>query len=212
MKIIDLSHTVHADILTFPGTEQPKFEQATTFEQHGFVENVVTMFTHTGTHLDAPYHILESGKKTDQFAVDKFIGKARVIDLANITTGVIGVDDLNKHGHLLGDLDFLVFNTGWSKYWGDNRYFADFPVLNRESAEWLLQFNLKGIGIDAISIDPVEDKNFSVHRVLFERDIIIIENMTNLDEVGGESFILSCLPLKFKDADGSPVRAVAMII
>lgn len=211
MKIVDLTHTIHSEILTFPGTEQPKFEQATTFEEHGFVEKKVTMYTHTGTHIDVPYHILEKGLTVDKFDVDNFIGKARIVDISNIASNIIGINDLKKYETWLKDMDYLILKTGWSNYWGDGRYFKGFPALSMEAAEWILQFNLKGIGIDAISVDPIEDKSFSVHNILFKKDLIIIENMTNLEEVGNRVFILCCLPLKFKDADGSPVRAIAII-
>lgn len=169
------------------------------------------MYTHTGTHIDVPYHILEKGLTIDKFDIDNFIGKARIIDITNIGSNIIGIKDLKKYETWLKDIDYLILKTGWSKYWGDDKYFRDFPTLSIEAAEWILQFNLKGIGIDAISVDPIEDKLFSVHNILFKKNLIIIENMTNLDEVKNRIFILCCLPLKFKDADGSPVRAVAIV-
>lgn len=212
MKTIDLSHTIHSEILTFPGTQPPRFEQATTYEEHGFVEKIVTMYTHTGTHIDVPSHILENGLTVDKFDVGNFIGKARVIDVTNIPSNIIDINDLKEYETWLMEIDYLILKTGWSKYWGDNKYFNDFPTLSVETAEWLLQFKLKGIGIDAIAVDPVEDKNFTVHRVLFRENLIIIENMTNLNEVDSSLFTLSCLPLKLKDADGSPVRAIAMFL
>ncbi|HEX9025544.1 MAG TPA: cyclase family protein [Clostridium sp.] len=212
MKIIDLSHVIHSKILVFPGTEEPKLEQATTFEKHGFVENKVAMYTHTGTHIDAPYHILEDGLTIDKYDVEDFVGKAQVIDFTDFRSKLIDVEDLVKYEDLIADIEYLIIKTGWGKYWGDEKYFNGFPVLTTEAAEWLLKFNLKGIGVDAISVDPVEAKTFPCHRILFKKSLIIIENLANLDEIGDEPFILSCLPLKFKDADGSPVRAVAMMI
>lgn len=132
--------------------------------------------------------------------------------MSNTSSQSIGIKSLIKYESSIEDLDYLILKTGWSKYWGDNNYFEGFPTLSTDAAEWVLKHNLRGIGIDAMSVDPIEAKTFPVHHILFKKDFIIIENMANLDEVGDEQFLLSCLPLKLKDADGSPVRAVAIIM
>ncbi len=211
MHIIDLSHTIHSGMLTFPGSEPPKLVPATTYEEHGYVENILTIYTHTGTHIDAPYHLLPNGLTVDQFDVEHFVGKARVIDLSHLASRVISLHTLQQYEAWLGEIDYLLLNTGWSNYWGDARYFTDFPALSAEAAEWLLPFGLKGIGIDAISIDPIEDNALTVHHILFKQNMIILENLTNLAALGDRAFLLSCLPLKLQDADGSPVRAIAML-
>ncbi len=196
----------------FPGDGQPEFEQASFIEDQGFNEKKITFYTHTGTHIDVSSHVKQDGMTIDMFDIDKFTGKALIIDLTGITADLIGINDLSGYESGLKSIDFAVLKTGWSRYWGEERYCRDFPVLSTAAAEWLLQFNLKGIGIDALSVDALEDDSLPVHRVLFGKELIIIENLNNLEMIeNGVVFILSCLPLKFTGADGSPVRAAAIL-
>jgi arylformamidase len=210
MKITDLTHVIYSDMPVFPGTEQPILEKANTLEKDGFQEAKITMYSHTGTHIDAPAHMLSNGPYLDNLDIEHFIGNATVLDFSNKAIKLISLDSLKPYKEKIKNVDFVIIKTGWSKYWGDSKYYEDFPSLDLESARWLSQFNLKGIGIDAISIDAMESTTFAVHKILMPRNIIIIENLTNLDSITNEFFILSILPLKNKDADGSPVRAISI--
>lgn len=208
MKVIDLAHELHEEMPVFPGTEKPIFKRANTIEFDGFAEHIMNMYSHTGTHIDAPSHMLREGKNLDDMDVSNFVGKAVIIDVKGLPK--IGIDILKPYEGKIKKTEFVILNTGHSKFWGSEEYFGGFPALTIDSAKWLCEMNLKGIGIDAISIDFMESTSFDVHHILMNRGLIIIENLTNLDEVGDEEFVLSVLPLKTKYADGSPVRAVAM--
>ena len=210
MKIIDLSHTIHAEMPVYPGTEQPVLNTATTYEKEGFAEKLISMYSHTGTHIDAPYHVLPHGKGLDDYEADKFIGKCRVLQVQG-KNGEIRIEELEPVKKHLKEIDYLVINCGWSKYWGEEKYFSNYPVLSREAAEMLAEAGLKGIGIDCISVDPANVFHLPIHRILMEANMVIIENLTNLDELLNREFTLSALPLKLEKADGSPVRAVALI-
>ena len=87
MKVIDLTHTIRPDMPVYPGTEQPKFLPANSYEQDGFRETLMQMYTHTGTHMDPPAHLYPGEKTLDQFPADQFIGKALVIDCRELKTG-----------------------------------------------------------------------------------------------------------------------------
>jgi len=104
-----------------------------------------------------------------------------------------------------------LIHTGWSLYWGTEKYFSNYPVLSLKAADWLSRFELKGFGLDTISADEADSQDFSVHKALLRNDTIIIENLTNLEKLPCSQFVFSCFPLNFEDADGSPVRAVAII-
>lgn len=210
MKITDLTHVIYEDMPVFPGTEPPIFERANTLEGDGFREAKITMYSHTGTHIDAPAHMLSTGPYLDNFDIEHFIGKATILDFSNEKIKLIDVGSLKPYEEKIKNVDFIIIKTGWSKYWGDKKYYEDFPSLSEESAKWLTGFNLKGIGIDAISIDNMKSTTFTVHKTLMPNDIIIIENLTNLDSICNEYFILSIMPLKNKNADGSPVRAISI--
>jgi kynurenine formamidase len=104
-----------------------------------------------------------------------------------------------------------LLSTGWSRYWGDKKYFSDYPVLTIEAAQWLNRFDLKGLGVDTISVDKADSKEFPIHKVFFQNDTILVENLANLETLTCRQFFFSCFPLSFDKADGSPVRAVAFI-
>jgi len=210
MKITDLTHIIYSDMPVFPGTEQPIFEKANTLEKDGFQEAKITMYSHTGTHIDAPAHMMSDGPYLDNLDIEHFIGNATILDFSNREIKLIDVDSLKPYAEKIKSVDFIIIKTGWSKYWGNKKYYEGFPSISEDSAKWLSQFNLKGIGIDAISIDDMDSTTFAVHKILMPKNIIIIENLTNLDSISNESFILSILPLKNKDADGSPVRAISI--
>lgn len=211
MKIIDLTHTIQKNMPVYPGTEPPSLERANTIEQDGFAELLLTMYSHTGTHIDAPCHMISAAKSLSDFDADKFVGKACVLDFTGIGSSEIGLSDIVAHEDKISKSDFVLIRTGWDKYWGRESYFEGFPVLSPDAARWLASFDIKGVGIDAISVDGVGSESFEAHFSFMEKEIIIIENLANLNCIEDEFFILSVLPLKLQDADGSPVRAVAIV-
>ncbi len=211
MKIIDLTHLLNSDITVYPGTEKPVFVQANTVEKDGFAEQKMTIYTHTGTHIDAPFHMLANGKSLDQMSPESFVGKAICIDCTGVKGQYVELERLKQFAGKIQKADFVLLRTDWSKKWKTNDYFKGFPVLSEEASNWLTNFNLKGIGLDVISIDPVDDSFKLInHKIVLGKGMIIIENLTNLNLVGDELFTFSCLPLKIENADGSPVRAIAI--
>jgi arylformamidase len=208
MKIIDLSNIISPDISVFPGTEKPVFERK---EIEGYPEVKITMYTHTATHIDAPIHIIKNARTLDELPIDRFIGKAIVIDCKHLAGKNITLEFLKPFENKIKNIKFILFNSGWSSKWKTEEYFEGFPTLTIEATEWLTTFHLKGIGLDSISLDPVADLNLPNHKIVLEKEILIIENLTNLDRLPDEEFIFQCLPLKIEKADGSPVRAVGVI-
>lgn len=210
MKVIDLSHLIFEDMMVYPGTEKPNIEPRYNIEEDGFRETQISIFSHVGTHIDSPAHMIKHGKFLHEFQVNKFIGTAMVLDFSSHGTEVIELKEIKVYENKIRNVDFVILNTGWHKYWGRSEYFEKYPVLSEESVLWLSKLNLKGIGVDAISVDAMDSKDFYAHNTLLQSEFIIIENLTNLDEIGEEIFTLSILPLKYNGADGSPVRAVAI--
>lgn len=210
MRIIDLTHIIDENMSVFPGTNPPVLNRKYTIEEHGFRESEITMFSHTGTHIDAPAHMLMNGATLDELPVEQFIGKAIVVDLGDLSNKVIELRDILSYEEKIKAVDFVIIRSGWDKYWGSEDYYKGFPALSDEAAKWISEFDLKGIGIDAISIDAMDSKTFSIHNSLLNRGMIIIENLTNLSAIEKEFFMISILPLKIKSADGSSVRAIAI--
>lgn len=207
--ILDLTHTIAEGMPAYPGTEPPTLQQANTVEQDGFAEKRLTMYSHTGTHVDAPAHMLSGAPTLDQLGVGHFVGTACVIDV--VGQAVIHPSVLEAQAALVEGCAFVLFHTGWARHWGQDRYFADFPVLSLEAARWLAGRGLKGVGFDAISVDAVGSTEFQNHFVFFRAGMICVENLVGLETLAGKRFLFSCLPLKLAAADGSPVRAVAIL-
>jgi kynurenine formamidase len=194
----------------FPGTPQPSFAAVHNIEEHGFSQLDIHTYTHMGTHIDAPFHMVAKGKTLDELPIDQFIGKAMILDFKNLNKAKIEISDLQPYQQNIEAVDFIIFDFGWRKYWGQPLFFQDFPCLNVEAARWLTQFNLKGIGMDTCSVDPIDAEVYHIHHTILGSGMIIIENLTALEEVNTEVFQFQCFPLKIKRADGCPVRAVAM--
>ncbi len=212
MKIIDLTHTISEEMPVYPGTEKPDLTAANTIEKDGFKETILNMYSHTGTHMDSPAHLFGNGKSLDEFDAAHLCGKAIMLDCRVLgDNGRVTKEMLLSLGEKFDNADFLILRTGWEKYWNEDRYFSDFPCLDAEAAKYLAHSGKKGIGVDAISVDPV-GVPLDVHKTLLgTNNFIIVENLCNLDSLGCDEFEFCALPLKFKSADGAPTRAIAMI-
>ena len=197
----------------YPGTEQPKFTPANSYEKDGFKETLLTMFSHTGTHMDPPAHLFGDKQTLDNMTIDSFIGSALVIDCKDLKNGdKVTIERVKKYGESAEKAEFLLFNFGYDKLWGTSEYYGDYPVLSDEVLDFIIGTKKKGLGLDTIGLDPIKDVNLTLHKKLFSSlNAVVIENLTNLDKLGDKLFTLFALPLKHKNADGSPIRAVAML-
>lgn len=201
-KFIDLSVLISEDMTILPGDPKTKIEPASDFEKDGYRQNLVSICTHTGTHIDAPYHMLNNGKNLDQIPIDHFIGKGVYIkfDEAFDLTDIEEVD--------IREGDIVLFHTGMSNVYNQPEYFDNYPNIDKELASFLIAKRIKMVGVDMCSVDTKE--SFPVHKILLKNDILIIENLTNLALLKGKKFIVYALPLKLQ-VDGAPIRVVVEI-
>lgn len=209
MKSYDLTQIISESMPVYPGTKPPKLTPVTTLDHDGFAETLMTLYSHTGTHLDAPAHMAIDGLTLDQMEVDRFIGPAVCIDVRQVGA-YITLEDLIPYQEAIVEADFVLLCTGWSEKWDSQGYFTGYPVLEEAAANWLAAHSLKGIGVDAISVDPTDGNEFANHGILFGACLFIIENLKNLDQIVGRTTLLTCLPINYDKADGAPVRAVAL--
>ena len=114
-----------------------------------------------------------------------------------------------KHG-IIPKNATIIFATGWQKNLQSTNYFEKNPGLSVSAAKYLTSKKINLVGIDSPSIDLGNEKKFSVHQILSKNNILIVENLANLAKIPGNYFKLVVLPLKLKDATGSPVRAIAL--
>lgn len=162
--------------------------------------------------MDAPAHVRKNGITLDKFGADKFVGKAIVIDCNDLSEGdTIDISYINKYKGVIEDAEFVLFKTGWDKYWDTEKYYGKFPVISEEVADYLISSNKKGIGLDVISIEAIESEDLPMHHKVLKNNLVIIENLCNLDQIGSDLFTFCALPLKFINSDGASVRAVAIL-
>ena len=200
MKIIDLTMSIDAKTPVFPGDPKQEIKQVATIRDNGWNEKWLLFNSHFGTHIDAPYHMLENAKKLDDFPMEKFIGRLVVIDV---------LDQKNIKSDLNGvkENDIVFFRTDHTKKAYDKNFFTTNPVIDPYTANAAIQKKVKIIGIDSWTPD---NEPYEVHKMLFKKDILIIENLVNLDKVKNGKFMCYVMPLKIKDADGAPCRVIAV--
>ena len=210
MRTIDLTHTIHTGMPVFPGDESPDLRRTHFVNRDGFAQTVMTMSSHTGTHLDCAAHFFADAPGLDWLGPDNFTGWAVVVDLTSLPDPRIDQSDLAHLADIEG-LDFVLLRTGWDRHWKTDQYYQGaFPVLTETGARFLGGLGLKGVGLDTPSPDPVRSHELPAHHILFDHGLVIVENLTNLGDLPPQDFVFSCLPLRLMDGDGSPVRAVGM--
>ncbi|MGY0394996.1 cyclase family protein [Fusobacterium sp. SYSU M8A802] len=208
-KIIDLSHIYDEKLTKYDNEDVALFRQTKFYEAHGYKETNINIDTHVGTHMDAPSHIFSGYKNVDELEIENFVGKALIIKVKN--DGEMGEDILKNYEKELSNIDFIVFNTGWDRYWGEKRYY-EHPYLSLNLAKKISEYsNIKAVGIDTFSVDKYGDPFLEVHKTLLRSNkIYIMENLCNIDKISKEIAEIICLPLKIKGIDGGPVRVIAI--
>lgn len=210
MKVIDLSHTIRGDMQVYPGDPSPTIDRLFTVKKDGCNVTSLSFGTHTGTHIDVPFHYLEDGLKVKDVEVSTFIGKGILIDMTHKKFNEeINEQDLKHFVEDIKGAEFIIFKTGMYKYYGNKEYFLQ-PYLSSKCADLIVELGVKIVGIDAASVDSISKGEYPIHQIFLGSNVLIVENLTNLDSIKEKYGIYSFLPLKV-DADGSPVRAVVLM-
>ena len=205
--LADLTHPITADCPVYPGSPAPRLTPAADMERDHYRETLLTIGSHTGTHMDAPRHILPRGAALDTLPPDRFCGDAVVADVTGLTAVTAGF--LRRLEPRLRQAEFLLLRSGYDQYWGTERYFDDaWPVLTEDAARYLLTFPLKGVGVDSLSVDRLNG-DLPIHRILLGGGLVLVENLRLSPLAGTDTVRFFALPLHYANADGAPVRAVA---
>lgn len=214
-RLIDLSHNVDSTTQTYPG--DPKFSSclALTLEKDGFNVMSISLGSHTGTHVDAPSHSIKGAATITDLDLSLFQGPALVIDVCGKKPRErITWEHLKPYVHQMQTGTIVVLYTGWSMYWQSPQY-IDHPFLDRSAAEGLVQAGIRTVAMDCMSPDETFHEgfegsgNYIAHKIFLSNGGVIAENLTNVESIVEGKFMVSILPLKLTEADGSPVRAVA---
>ncbi|KAF0184534.1 MAG: cyclase family protein [Nitrospirae bacterium] len=204
MKLIDLSHVFDNAMPVYPGDPPPELQQAAEIGSTGYAIGSVHAVLHAGTHIDGPRHVFEEGVFLSDVPVERFVGRGVLIDARGSTL----VDDAALAGAELRHGDIVLVMSGRSAVYRSPEYFRESPVVTLAFAQALADAGVSMLGIDFASPDRPP---FSVHRLLLSQGILIIENLTNLEElVGVRSFEVFALPVRFR-AEAGLARVVARI-
>lgn len=206
--LIDMTHTITPDIPVYPGDPAPAFSSLATLTRDGFRTTGLSLCSHTGTHMDAPSHLLREGRSLDQIPMSQFSGRATVLDVSG-EGPVITEAFLRSNYDAIHRADYILFYTGWEDRWGSEGYLEDaFPVPDEAAVRCLVSLGLKGVGTDALSVDRLRGPQ-TVHTALLKSGALILEGLCLKKVRGRTDFLFFALPMKFENADGAPVRAFA---
>ena len=216
MRPVDLTLAISGSTPVFPGSPEPMFIGWSSIGEDGYNLELVFMSSHTGTHVDAPYHFVPDGIRIDEVPVGRLVvedavlvrlpkGRNRPITKAEITS-------FERANGAIPDGSSVVFDTGWQKNLRKAGFFTENPGLSVPAARYLASKCINLVGIDSPSIDVGRDRSFGAHRALLGSGALAVENLANLGRIpAGRRFGLAVLPLKLKGATGSPARAVALL-
>ncbi len=196
--MIDISLPLERNLISYPGDARyEEYEYYTHEKNHVHIMRVL-METHSGTHFDAPYHMIPDGKKANEIPLDKFMGKATVVEVKGES---IEADDIpEKHQEI------ILFKTRNSGLY--QKFDTSFTYLSLEGAKKLVGQRAKLVGIDYLSIEKFGSPEPVVHKELLGNGTVIMEGLY-LKEVEPGEYDFMSLPLKMS-SDGAPCRAILM--
>jgi arylformamidase len=217
--LIDLSHTLATGMMqvsTLPPVEVCRVRSLA----EGAVTNVqaVRLTGHSGTHIDAPVHVLDGTESIELLPADRFIGPGVALAVPKAACELIDAADLEAaSGGRVRHGDMVLLHTGWDRHYGTPSYLLDYPSLTLEAADWLLAQGVRLVALDMLSPDlPPErrspDHGLPVHRRLLGSGVLIAENLTGIGPLVGRRLQVYALPIKIAAGDGAPARITAEIV
>jgi kynurenine formamidase len=204
MKIIDLTHTFDADMPVYPGDPKSSLKQVARIEKDTYNDFKLETVMHVGTHMDAPFHMIEEGKKLDEINPEKFFGRGVLIDVR----GKEKIDQAVLTDQSIEEAVVLLYTDRGSLY-READYYKKVPYLTEGFARAMVDAKVKIVGMDMLG--PDLDTPWPTHKILLGSEILLLENLTNLDQLlRVKNFDVVALPPKFK-TDAAPVRVVALV-
>ena len=214
MPFVDLSQPIYAGMPRIPVLPEVDFQPLRRTEK-GDPLNIseLRIATHAGTHVDAPWHFVPTGRTIDQIPLDQLWGSAVIVPIQRGPGELIEPADLENSPERIRAGDIVVLATGWSDKFESEAYDLH-PYPSEAAALWLAERQIKMLAVDMVTVDmPASLRpagfTYPVHHALLEHDILIIENVANLQSLAGRRVNLYAFPLKIRGADGGQARVVA---
>ena len=210
---MDDRQPIDLTLSVYDGMRGVQIQPQTYLEDDDYNTTNLTLYSHSGTHMDAPFHFLSDGRTIDQTPLKKCWGTAVVIDLSyKLPNSLISIDDLRPYTEKINPGCRILLRTDWDLHARHPNYRTHFPRISLSLAEWLGQQGIWLLGLETPSVASLQDKKelIEVHQALLQHDIVIVESLANL-RLLPQTVIFVALPLKIQGGDGSPVRAMALI-
>jgi len=203
--MIDISLPLSPRTVTFPGDPTVEIETV----KGGNAEDTAVvhkfcMGSHSGTHIDAPAHILRGGLTLSRIDLNRLVGECCVLDCTDCE---VAIDAETLGGKEIAHKERVLLKTRNSKFISEPDFNRDYVYLTPDGAEFLAELGASLVGIDYLSIGQMGPLGVEAHRTLLSRDVLILEGL-DLSQVAPGSYELLCLPLKIDVPDGAPVRAL----
>jgi len=210
MKIYDISIELNNDTIVYPGNASVNISEYAKIPESSSNLSKIEMGSHTGTHIDAPFHVSNEGEKLGKFPLNYMVGDCKVFDFSYLKPGEsINIEDFEKTSDLVGGIlngDRILVKTSNSER-GFNQFYEDFVYLSGDCAEWLASKGIVFFGIDYLSVKQKGSKDNRSHTAFLDKNIPIAEGI-NLKNVLEGVYQLVFLPLKINNIDGAPARAI----
>lgn len=221
MRVVDLSYPIKSH---FRWTLRTEFRSSHTTGDL-FQTTALTISCHAFTHVDAPVHFLPGGRHIAELSLEQWMGEAAVVDLTHIgaNTEVTGAVLERQAQHVRGG-DIVLLRTDWPKRVSveTEGFWRDAPYTGQSACAWLIQRQVKAVGYDypadycvrTMIFEPhksLRREDHTTHHAFFPAGIAVVEYLTNLDQIGVPRCRFIALPLPIQGADGSPVRAIALV-
>ena len=210
MRVVDLSHHYEDGMPIFPGLPGPSFGPIAKVEDDGYAMSEYHLLNHIGTHVDAPAHQIAGGDTLDEIGLERLVTDAVTIDVSRRTPGPIAADELAPELDRVqrGDIVFLYSDNG--RNWGSEAYWTGWSFPDADAARALIGRGISAVGFDGPSADPVDSTTFDLHRVWLGAGRMIIENLTNLEQLPPRVQVVVA-PMKVRGANGAPTRIFALV-
>lgn len=205
-KIIDISWPISQSMTAYKDRHVVQFTQTKTFEQDHARESVVTLGSHSGTHVDAPAHFLENGASIEEMPLSSLIGPCSVIDLTHCAEKIT-INDVAEQ--IIPDDHIILLKTKNSLLEPEALFNPSFVYLAADAARYLSEKRIKGVGIDYLGIERAQPDH-ATHDALLAKNMPIIEGL-RLKDVNAGSYFFCCLPLAIQSLEAAPARAVLLL-
>ncbi|AUS99920.1 cyclase [Nostoc sp. CENA543] len=226
-RVIHLSHVIDEYIPQWPGDPPVKFTTMAEIPDDGYYLRGFALGEHSATHINAPNSFFTDGVGIDKYPAESLVVSAIVIDISQVAADnsdyTLTIADILAWEEAYGEIasgSIVLLYTGWQHKWGDKQAFFNqdaggvmhFPGFSSYATEFLLnQRQIAGVGIDTHGVDSGQDTSFATNRLVLAKSGIVLENLTNLDQLPPKGTTLAIAVLRLRGGSGSPLGVLAFV-